>query len=310
MNEIYSPRRAKRRRSVTPLLLLLAALLVVGGIVAAVVLSLRNKPAQPEPETDPHAGQVYVNDGANSVWLTPHEGVAASGVTPDQFRRDTNDDGSAGQRVRYLGTEYATRWGVDVSNHQGVIDWAALKRQGVDFAYLRIGLRGYGEKGTLYPDRSFQRNYDSATAAGIDVGVYMFSQATNSREAAEEAAYVLQLLEGRKLALPVYYDWEPVHSDDSRTAQSGQLLLTSQARTFCSLVEQGGYEAGVYMNRQQGYYRYDLSALADYRLWIADYGDYADFYYRFDVWQYSADGALDGVGTIVDLNVEFVPVGE
>lgn len=307
MTDTYTPRRARKRRRLTPLLLLLAAVLVLGGILAAVIASLRTGAAKEEPEPDPHEGQVYINDGANMVWLTPHEGIAVSGVTPEQFRRDTDDDGSDGQRVRYLGTEYATRWGVDVSNHQGSIDWAALKRQGIDFAYLRIGLRGYGEKGTLYPDRSFQRNYDSARAAGIDVGVYMFSQATNSREAAEEAAYTLQLLDGQPLELPVYYDWEPVHSDDSRTAQSSGLLLTSQARTFCRLIRQAGYDAGVYMNRQQGYYRYDLRSLADYKLWIADYGDYPDFYYRFDVWQYSAEAELDGVGTIVDLNVEFVP---
>lgn len=307
MTDTYTPRRTRKRRRLTPLLLLLAAVLVLGGILAAVIASLRTGAAKEMPEPDPHEGQVYINDGANMVWLTPHEGIAVSGVTPEQFRRDTNDDGSDGQRIRYLGTEYATRWGVDVSNHQGSIDWAALKRQGIDFAYLRIGLRGYGEKGTLYPDRSFQRNYDSARAAGIDVGVYMFSQATNSREAAEEAAYALQLLDGQPLQLPVYYDWEPVHSDDSRTAQNSGLLLTSQARTFCRLIRQAGYDAGVYMNRQQGYYRYDLRSLADYKLWIADYGDYPDFYYRFDVWQYSAEAELDGVGTIVDLNVEFVP---
>ena len=307
MTDTYTPRRARKRRRLTPLLLLLAAVLVLGGILAAVIASLRTGAAKETPEPDPHEGQVYINDGANMVWLTPHEGIAVSGVTPEQFRRDTGDDGSDGQRIRYLGTEYATRWGVDVSNHQGSIDWAALKRQGIDFAYLRIGLRGYGEKGTLYPDRSFQRNYDSARAAGIDVGVYMFSQATNSREAAEEAAYVLQLLDGQPLELPVYYDWEPVHSDDSRTAQNSGLLLTSQARTFCRLIRQAGYDAGVYMNRQQGYYRYDLRSLAGYKLWIADYGDYPDFYYRFDVWQYSAEAELDGVGTIVDLNVEFVP---
>ena len=107
----------------------------------------------------------------------------------------------------------------------------------------------------------------------------------------------------------MYYDWEPVLQEDSRTLDSSRLLLTAQARVFCELIEKSGYDAGVYMNRQQGYYRYGLKTLSPYKLWIADYGDWPDFYYRFDVWQYAADGRLDGVSEILDLNVEFVPVG-
>ena len=118
------------------------------------------------------------------VWLTPHEGFPVSALPQEDFRRDENEDGTPGQRVRYIGADYATRWGVDVSNHQGTIDWAALKRQGIDFAYLRLGLRGYGEKGSLYPDRSFDSYYSGARAAGIEVGVYFFSQAATVQEAA------------------------------------------------------------------------------------------------------------------------------
>lgn len=307
MDRISPPRRRPRRR-LLPVLLLIAAVLVVGGLLTAVVLSLRGGSTRQEPEADPHAGQVYINDGFNMVWMTPHEGIPASGLAQEDFRRDTNDDGSDGVRVRYLGAEYATRWGVDVSNHQGTIDWAALKRQGIDFAYLRLGLRGYGEKGSLYPDRSFDSYYSGTRAAGIEVGVYFFSQAATVQEAAQEALYALQLLDGRDLDLPVYYDWEPVQQEDSRTLHNNEFLLTSQARTFCALIEQGGYEAGVYMNRQQGYYRYDLSSMENIALWIADPGDYPDFYYRFDVWQYDHGARLDGVNEIVDLNVEFVPV--
>ena len=291
-----------------PVLLLIAAVLVLGGIMAAVILSLRSHTPAKTPEADPHKGQVYLTDGAGMVWMTPYEGIPVSGVTPEEFRRDTEDDGSDTERIRYLGTDYATRWGVDVSNHQGAIDWAALKKQGVDFAYLRIGLRGYGEAGTLYPDRSFDSYYEGAKAAGIDVGAYFFSQATTVREAADEALYALRLLNGRTLELPVYYDWEPVQQEDSRTLDNGHLLLTAQARAFCGIIRRAGYDAGVYMNRQQGYYRYSLPALTDCTLWIADPGEYPDFYYRFDVWQYAHEARLDGMGEIVDLNLEFVPV--
>ena len=242
------------------------------------------------------------------VWMTPYEGIPVSGLSADEFRRDTNDDGTDAERIRYLGTDYATRWGVDVSNHQGAIDWAALKKQGIDFAYLRIGLRGYGEAGTLYPDRSFDSYYEGARAAGIDVGAYFFSQATTVREAADEALYALRMLRGRTLDLPLYYDWEPVLQEDSRTLDNSQLQLTAQARAFCGILRRAGYDAGVYMNRQQGYYRYSLPCLTDCKLWIADPGGYPDFYYRFDVWQYAHEARLDGMNEIVDLNLEFVPV--
>lgn len=306
MARISAPRR--RRRRLLPILLLIAAVLVVGGLLTAVILSLRGSTRTQTAPPDPHEGQVYITDGSDMVWMTPYEGIPVSGLSADEFRRDTNDDGSDAERIRYLGTDYATRWGVDVSNHQGVIDWAALKKQGIDFAYLRIGLRGYGEAGTLYPDRSFDSYYEGARAAGIDVGAYFFSQATTVREAADEALYALRLLRGRTLDLPLYYDWEPVLQEDSRTLDNSQLQLTAQARAFCGILRRAGYDAGVYMNRQQGYYRYSLPCLTDCKLWIADPGDYPDFYYRFDVWQYAHEARLDGMNEIVDLNLEFVPV--
>lgn len=299
MTETRIPRRT-RRRSRMPVLLLLCAAVLVAGLLAAVVISLRPVKV-PDPEPDPHEGQVYINDGASMVWHTPLEDVPVSGVEQDEFVRD-------GERIRYTGASYATRWGVDVSNYQGSIDWQALKAQGIEFAYLRLGLRGYGEQGTLYTDRSFARYYEGARAAGIDVGVYFFSQAVTVREAADEALFALELLNGRTLDLPVYYDWEPVSADDSRTAVYDGRYLTAGAAAFCNIIEQGGYTAGVYLNRQQGYYRYDLRSLAGRSLWVADYADYPDFYYAYDVWQYEHQARLDGVNEIIDLNLEFRPV--
>ena len=299
MTDTRSPRRTRRHNRM-PVLLLLSAAVLVAGLLAAVVISLRPVKV-PDPEPDPHEGQVYINDGASMVWHTPLEGVPVSGVEQDEFVRD-------GERIRYTGASYATRWGVDVSNYQGNIDWQALKAQGIEFAYLRLGLRGYGEQGTLYTDRSFARYYEGARAAGIDVGVYFFSQAVTVREAADEALFALELLNGRALDLPVYYDWEPVSADDSRTAVYNGRYLTAGATAFCNIIEQGGYTAGVYLNRQQGYYRYDLRSLAGRSLWVADYADYPDFYYAYDVWQYEHQARLDGVNEIIDLNLEFRPV--
>ena len=96
-------------------------------------------------------------------------------------------------------------------------------------------------------------------------------------------------------------------ADDSRTKGNDNGYLTEGAAAFCGVVESAGYPAGIYLNRQQGYYRYDLSRLADYALWVADYNAYPDFYYAFDMWQYSDSAALDGMPTQADLNLLFVP---
>lgn len=95
-------------------------------------------------------------------------------------------------------------------------------------------------------------------------------------------------------------------ADDSRT-KGNDSRLTECAAAFCGVIESGGYQAGIYLNRQQGYYRYDLSRLADYALWVADYNDYPDFYYAFDMWQYSDSAVLDGMPTQADLDLLFVP---
>ena len=118
---------------------------------------------------------------------------------------------------------------------------------------------------------------------------------------------MLERLKGRKLELPVYFDWEPISAEDSRTNGYDYANLTDSAVAFCQTIQAAGYQAGVYINRQQGYYHYDLSRLADYSLWVADYNAYPDFYYRFDMWQYSANGQVNGFDIQVDQNLLFVP---
>lgn len=288
-------RRRKRRKSLLPLLLCLgvAALTIV---LIAVLRSLW--PAAEKTEPDPHAGQVCVNDGANMVWLTPHENYAVSSLRPWQFIEPE-------QRPYYMGGEFTVRRGIDLSVFQKNVDWDKAAADGVEFAVIRLGFRGYG-KGALQPDEQFDGHFEGARSAGIDTGVYFFSQALTAEEGREEAQYVLERLNGRPLELPVYFDWEMVHAEDSRTNGYDYANLTDSAVAFCQTIEAAGYRAGVYINRQQGYYHYDLSRLADYSLWVADYNSYPDFYYRFDMWQYTAEGQVDGLDIQVDENLLFV----
>lgn len=301
METITRTRQKKRRkRPLVPLLCLSAAAVLTVVLALLVLRSLL--PAAERTEPDPHAGQIRVNDGANTVWLTPHENFAVSPLRPWQFVKPE-------QRPYYIGTEFTVRRGIDLSVFQKNVDWNRAAADGVEFAVIRLGFRGYG-KGALQPDERFDSHLAGAHAAGIDAGVYFFSQALTAEEGREEARYVLELLKGRALELPVYFDWEPVAAEDSRTNGYDYANLTDSAVAFCQTIEEAGYQAGVYINRQQGYYHYDLSRLTDYALWVADYNSYPDFYYRFDMWQYTAGGQVDGFDIQVDENLLFLPRAE
>lgn len=193
--------------------------------------------------------------------------------------------------------------GVDVSSWQGEIDWALVKAAGIDFAIVQLGYRGYGG-GTLNLDEQFLANMQGASEAGIELGVYFFSQAITVEEAAEEANYVIENLEGFELAYPVCFDWETVE-EEARTDSVDHDMISEFAMAFCETVEEAGYTAAIYFNRKQGYFTYDLEQLQDYKFWLAEYNDRPSFYFAFDIWQYSKTGSVDGIKGNVDLNICF-----
>ena len=194
--------------------------------------------------------------------------------------------------------------GVDVSAHQKEIDWARVKADGVDFAILRIGFRGNTEGG-LNVDSAFARNYVEARKAGLQVGVYFYSQAVSGAEAEEEAAWVLKMLDGVPLDLPVFFDWEEVAK--GRTGGHATSAVGDWAAAFCTAVEAGGYEAGVYFNQRYGYSIMHLENLTAWSFWIAEYNSRQSFAYRTDFWQFTGSGHVDGIKTVVDLDLMYAP---
>lgn len=211
--------------------------------------------------------------------------------------------GEQGDRLAYREDgEVRSQLGIDVSDHQGSIDWNAVAGDGIDFAFVRIGNRGYTE-GALYADARYAENIDNATDVGLDVGAYFFSQATNVEEAREEADFVLQLLAGRYLALPVAYDHEPVADGAGRANNVDRETLTACARAFCERLEQGGYDTMIYGNSGD-MARYDRAELGERPVWFAEY-DAALPHAQFDfaIWQYTNGGTVAGISTAVDLNL-------
>lgn len=273
------------------------ALCVIAVAIALAFMAIRIR----SKELDPHAGQVCINDGFGMVWMTPLEGVDVSRFGDEDFSRV---DGV----ITYTGDEYEVRRGIDVSEHQHGIDWAQVAQSGVDFAFIRVGYRGYS-KGGLVEDAYFRANIEGALQNGVDVGVYIYSQAINVQEALEEAQFVLDRISGYNISLPVVFDWE-IDNDEARTANLGNETLNQCAVAFCEKMKQSGYEPCVYFNRSFGYYKFDLSLLDDYAFWVAVPGEFPDFYYDCEFWQYSFVETVPGVNTECDMNLWFIPKAE
>lgn len=195
-----------------------------------------------------------------------------------------------------------SRVGIDVSSHQGQIDWTQVRGAGVDYAVIRVGYRGYTD-GELHEDSMYYQNIEGALAAGLDVGVYFFSQATSTEEARKEAMFVLDRLGGYDVRYPVYFDWEGIAEGGARTDGMDGEQMTRCAIAFCDNIETYGYTAGVYFNQSYGYSSFRLRDLLDYEFWLAEYQDTQSFLYEVQMWQYTYEGSIPGVDTIVDLNL-------
>lgn len=194
--------------------------------------------------------------------------------------------------------------GIDVSVYQGDIDWEAVAQSGVEFAIIRLGYRGYSQ-GAIQLDRNFEQNMRGALEAELDVGVYFFSQATTVLEAEEEADFVLENLRGYPITFPVVFDWEFVTADQARTHEMEGEALTDCALAFCELVATAGYTPMVYFNQDIGYFYYQLDELDQYPFWLAEYDSKPDFFYDFEIWQYTHTGTVPGIQGSVDLNLAF-----
>ena len=197
-----------------------------------------------------------------------------------------------------------TRRGVDVSSYQEDIDWERVRDAGFDFALIRIGYRGYSV-GNIFPDERARENLAEAKAAGFDVGVYFYSQAISPEEAREEAQWCLDFLAGESLQLPVVYDWEYV-SPSARTGGMDRETLTECAKTFCGIIENGGYQPMIYFNKHVSQDLLDLEALAEYPFWLAQYKNQMDYPHQVDFWQYTESGSVPGIEGDVDIDLMFI----
>ena len=197
--------------------------------------------------------------------------------------------------------------GIDVSRFQGKIDWEQVAADGVEFAFIRVGNRGYGS-GKVVDDEQFEANIKGANAAGVKVGAYFFSQAITEEELLEEVNYVLEKIAPYQVDCPVVYDVEKVADKSARMN-----ALTSEERTrftklFCDTIEAAGYQSMFYCNLEMAAMMLNLEELEEYDRWFAYYNPDFYFPYEFKVWQYSEKGTVAGIKGAVDLNISFEPL--
>lgn len=199
--------------------------------------------------------------------------------------------------------------GIDVSKHQGSIDWNLVAQDGVEFAFIRVGYRGYGT-GKMVEDEQYEANIQGALAAGIKVGVYYYSQAITREEVLEEAAFVLEKIKPYQIDCPVVFDVEKVSGEPGRMNDISVEDRTEFTRLFCETIENAGYRPMIYHNTEMGAMMINLEPLEAYDKWFAAYSDKFYYPYEYKVWQYSQSGTVPGIKGAVDLNISFAPLWE
>jgi GH25 family lysozyme M1 (1,4-beta-N-acetylmuramidase) len=231
----------------------------------------------------------------------------------DMLKEDTQDKNMDSED--YDDTQYKTlldieedrdnaiELGIDVSKWNGDIDWDVVKAEGVDFAIIRCGYRG-SSSGWLIEDPYFYKNIQGAKKAGIKVGIYFFTQATDLVEAVEEASAAVSLLGDIELDYPVYIDTEGA-GGNGRADNLDVSTRTAIVNAFCQTIKDSGLEAGVYASRNWYYNNLNTSEIDDYNIWLAEYRQSPEYTGKYDMWQYTSSGTVSGIEGRVDLDISY-----
>ena len=192
-------------------------------------------------------------------------------------------------------------YGIDVSTHNGDINWLAVKEYGVKFAILRLG---YGQDYKDQDDAKFKANADACQQLGIPFGVYLYSYATTVKQAQSEARHCLRLVSGYNLSLPIYYDLE----DPKTTASCSNSQILKISKAFAEVITDAGYEVGFYSNTNWWTNRLTDSFYNGYSRWVAQYYTQCTYKGTKDIWQYSSKGKVAGIKGNTDMNVTYFPL--
>lgn len=290
----------KRKTLLTILMcsMLLQGLPVTSTAAAAAEINMNIEEIPKEDVDDP--GYFRLSEKAS-------ESRAEGGDTGMQlFSRSGNSPFAVGNYVHNDAFDSSTVvHGIDVSKYQGNIDWKAAKAAGVDYAFIRVAYRGYGDSGNIADDTYYKQNIEGALAAGVPVGVYFFSQAITEKEAVEEAQYILNKIKGYNVTLPVVMDFEFAGTGVGRLYNAGldKAQMTEICLAFCETVKAAGYEPMLYANKVMLTNYLNASQISSqYDIWLAQYTSEATYAGDYTFWQYTSSGTVDGISGKVDCN--------
>jgi len=190
--------------------------------------------------------------------------------------------------------------GIDVSYHNGTIDWKRVKQSEVKYAIIRCG---YGKNVKSQDDKKWEENVRGCTDNNIPYGVYLYSYADNVEKASSEADHAIRLLEGKKFKYPVYYDLEENKIRDRLTKQQ----IADIAQTFCDKLSAKGYTVGIYANKDWFTHYLTDSRFNNWTKWVAQYNTVCNYHGKYDMWQCSSTGSVPGISGRVDLNYSYSP---
>ena len=262
------------------------------------------EPTEVDHHYDRRGYKIYLSDQTfGQIWLPVLSDVPLSAHPVENMVQQSNGRMTSFDEHGNLNA----LTGIDISAHNTVTDWAAVKADGIDFVMLRAGYRGYGvDTGTLKGDDKFREYYKGAKKAGLLVGAYFFSQAITEEEAVEEAILTAKQIEGCELDFPVAYDWELIFSDSkARTDNVPVETLTDCVLAYCQNMESFGYQTAVYQNKRTSLFKLDLPRIKDIPFWLTEYDGTPTYIYQYDMWQYSCKGTVAGITGQVDMNLSF-----
>lgn len=254
-----------------------------------------------------YSEKIVVPDAGGYYFYDPDEKLAMHGLDNNKFIYPVYNEeiGDYEGELSYNDEAVTTRKGVDVSKFQGDINWKKVKNDGIEFAMIRVGFRGY-ETGKIVEDEKFKDNIEGCNNNGIDAGVYFFTEAKNEAEGREEADFIIDLIKDYKINMPVVIDVE----ESANTSKSRTKNVTPEERTkiiiaFCERIKEAGYEPMIYGNLKSHMRMTDIYQLEDYSKWFAYYRTPLRYPYKMSIWQYTATGSVDGIKGDVDLNIAF-----
>lgn len=218
-------------------------------------------------------------------------------------------------RSKYTGITYTHNskfknkelvYGMDVSQHNGKINFKKAKRDGIEFVFIRVGYTGYTKSSfSLNLDKNYKMYIKDATKAGLKVGVYWYSQSTKVSEAKKEANALLKAIKGYSITMPVVFDYEFADTKKGRldSAKLSKTNMTANALAFLNTVSNAGYDACIYASEnflEEHLYANQISS--NFKVWLANYSSKTNYKGDYEFWQHTAKGRVSGMRGNVDIN--------